>query len=319
MPAITVQQVISAARDKLTDNASVSAGQVVTDTEMLQYMQLALLEMNQILRIVDTPFTRREITLLITPNINRIPLGVTGYLSDASQIGEMFERRVVSYTALTTISSLADTLTFTTTDPHGLLVGGEFEIVSSSFPWLDGSYVAGLVPSPTQVTAGPNRLISAVGASSGFLVVGQGAWSPVLMVDNLVPLEAPVESLSAVQMGDYGLRFNPVIAARELRVEVFPGVAAIPSLSDTLLIPDAISYLAGKCALEAHMAKGGNAERISALRQELYGVSEDPANIEGGSAGLLRRGFILQAQWKRRVRRRFRDIRQPNYPAFVRF
>lgn len=319
MATITVQQVIDAARIKLTDNASVSAGRVVTDTEMLQFMQLALLEMNQILRVVDTPFTRREITLMVTPNINRLPIGTTGYIPDVSQMGEIFERKVVSYVSLSSVALLSELLVFTTADPHGLSVGDQFDIVSSTYPWVDGSYVAAVVGSSTQVTAGPVRVQSTVGASTGFLVVGQGAWSPVALVDNLVPLEAPVESIAAVQMGDFGLRFNPVIGYRELKIECFPGVAAIPNLTDTLLIPDAIAYLAGKLALEAHKAKSGNAERISALARELYGITEDPGNIEGGSAGLLRRGFILQGQWKRRIRRRFRDIRQPNYPAFVRF
>lgn len=319
MAAITIQQVLNATRDKLSDNAAVSAGRIVTDSEFLQFLQLALLEMNQILRVVDTPFTRREITLLITPNVNRVPIGTAPYITDMSQFGEITERKVVSHVAISNVAAVGDLLTFTTVDPHGLGVGDDFEIVETALQWLDGSYVASVVPLTTTVIAAGIAIRGAVGASTGFLVRGQGAWSPVVLTDNLVPLEAPVESVSAVQMGDNGLRFNPVIGYRELKIECFPGVAAIPSLSDTLLIPDSIQFLAGRCALEAHSAKGGNPERIAALRRELYGVSEDPANIEGGSAGLLRRGYILQSQWKRRIRRRFRDVRQPHYPAFVRF
>jgi len=320
VPAITIQQVIDAARVKLTDNASVSAGRIVADTEMLQFMQFALLEMNQILRVVDTPFTRRELFLLITPNTNHYPIGVAPYLTDASQIGEIFERKVDRFVSVTNVAVIGDTYTFTTGAAHGMNVGDQFEIMQTAFPAVDGSYVAALVPTGSSVTAGPNRLIGSVGATAtGYLVVGQGSWSPVVVVDNLVPLEAPVESVSALQMGDFGFRFNPVIGYRELKFECYPGIAALPALNDQILIPDSLAYLAGKCALEAHKAKGGNGERISALARELYGISEDPGNIEGGSAGLLQRGFILQAQWKRRIRRRFRDIRQPNYPAFVKF
>jgi len=321
VPNITIQQVIDAARIKLTDNASVSAGRVVTDTEMLQFMQLALLELNQILRVVDTPFTRREVSVLIGPNMNRIPLFYGDYIPDASQFGEIFERKVDYSVGLTNISDDGVNITFTTNPAHTFLVGEQFTAFSTNFPWVNGEYVVNSVPLATTLTAGPinPRYPASGGASGGGLARGQGAWSPVVLVDNLVPLESPVESISAVQMGDFGLRFNPIIGSRLLKLECFPGVASLPALSDRLLIPDSIAYLAGKCALEAHKAKGGNAERISALSRELYGLSEDPGNIEGGSAGLLRRGFILQNQWKRRIRRRFRDIRQPNYPAFVRF
>lgn len=321
MATITVQQVIDAARIKLTDNASVSAGRVVTDTEMLQFMQLALLEMNQILRVVDTPFTRREITVLVPPNTNFLPLFSADYIPDASQFGEIFERKLDYLVGITNVADDGTSYTFTTSGAHSLLVGDPIEIACLSFPWVSGSWIVNTVPLGTTFTVGPirPRVPTVTGAGSGYVMRGIGAWSPVVLVDNLVPLEAPVESIAAVQMGDGGLKFNPIIGNRELKIECFPGVAAIPNLTDTLLIPDAIAYLAGKLALEAHKAKSGNAERISALARELYGITEDPGNIEGGSAGLLRRGFILQGQWKRRVRRRFRDIRQPNYPAFVRF
>lgn len=321
MPNITIQQVIDAARVKLMDNASVSAGRIVTDAEMLQFMQLALLEMNQILRVVDTPFTRREISVLITPLMNRIPLFFANYLPDVSQIGEIFERKVSEFSVLTGMTDDGVDFTYTTSAPHSFSVGDELIVMTTAFPQVNGTYVVNAVPTGSSVKAGPGlpRAVALGGATDGYLAKGVGAWNPVVLVDNLVPLDTPVESIAAVQMGDYGLRFNPVIGNRLLKLECFPGVAAIPALTDRLLIADSISYLAGKCAMEAHKAKGGNAERISALARELYGISEDPGNIEGGSAGLLRRGFILQSQWKRRVRRRFRDIRQPNYPAFVRF
>lgn len=324
MPNFTIANVLASARDKLGDNSSVAAGRVVSDSELLGFLQSALLEFRQISRNHFTAYyTRRDLFLLISPNIGLYPIDAYGILPDVSLIDEVWERKVEMSESLTNTTIITgDVVTITTSGNHGRSIGDQIQIVNSGFKWLNGLHTVLLVPGATQMTLAGVRSLTAAGAETNagaYVLYSIGAWNRVGVSSRHLTSDAPLENIPLITLDDGGIRINPVTNERVLRLRTFVGIEAIPATTDTLIFPESQEYLALKIAILGHMAKGGNPDRIQALRDELYGPGGDAANIVGGAAKLLIRGIVLQAQQVRNIRPRFRPPRQVSTPAYIKF
>lgn len=322
MASFTVADVLSNARDKLGDNSAVTAGRVISDAEFLSFMQSALLELNQITRnITGNAFSKRETFVFVPINSGLILWDHLNVLTDAAVLDGIWERKVQSYQGISNVSTTLDAATITTIDPHGRSVGEQVTVTGSAFSWINGLHTVGIVGGANSITVFAVRATTVGGAeTSGAsrLMYGIGNWTPITPTNLHLGADIPLEGINSVTFVDNGIRINPVNNERMLRISVLLGADTKPATTDQILYGDSIEYLALKIALLGHTSKGGNPERIAALREQLYGFNGDPANITGGAAALVRRGFILQGQWARNVRPRFRPPKTPTYPAIVR-
>lgn len=324
MPNLTVDNVLTSVRSKLGDNTAVAAGRVVSNTELLDFMQSALLEFNQITRHLNTAyFARREMFVHVVPNVGFIPIDAFGILTDISLIEEAWERKVETYVSVTNVAAAttAELITFTTGAAHNLSLGNQFQIVGSVFNWANGLYTATIVPGATSVIT-TGRPLTAGGAETNTgarLLYSIGAWNRVGISGRHLTSDLPIENIPLITLEDGGIRINPVNGDRVLKVMALVGIDTVPLTTDILGYPESQEFLALKTALVAHMSKGGNPDRIRAIREELYGQGGDPANIVGGAAKLLVRGIVLQGQNVRYIRPRFRPPRQVSTPAYIKF
>lgn len=322
MASFTVADVLSNARDKLGDNTAVSAGRVITDAEFLSFMQSALLELNQITRnITGNAFSKREVYVFVPVNSGLILWDHLNILTDAAILDGIWERKIQTYQGITNVSVLVDVATITTDAPHGRSVGDQVTATGSIFPWINGLHTIGSVGGANSISVFAVRATTAGGAeTSGAsrLMYGIGNWTPITPTNVHLGVDQPLDGVNSVTFVDNGIRINPVNNERMLRISVLLGADTKPATTDQILYGDSIEYLALKIALLGHTSKGGNPERIAALREQLYGPGGDPASISGGAAALVRRGLILQGQWARNVRPRFRPPKTPTFPAIVR-
>lgn len=324
MPNLTVANVITSVRDKLGDNTGVTAGRVVSDSELLSFLQSALLEFRQITRHWGTAyFARRTLFLHIVPNVSLYPIDAYNQLADVSLVEEVWERKVESWQNITDVDATAgaELATVTVAANHGRSVGDVVQIVGSEHKWLNGLQIIALVPSATSVTfMGVRPLtVSSSASTAARMLYSVGPWNPVGVNSRYIAADTPVEGIPYITLEDNGIRFSPVLSERVLQLRALIGIESVPQTTDVLIYPESQEYLALKVAILAHSSKGGNPERIQALSNQLYGANGDAANIVGGAALLLLRGIALQGQQVRRVRPRFRPPRRISTPVLVRF
>lgn len=323
MPTLTVANVLASARDKLGDNTGVSAGRVVSDSELLGFLQSALLEFFQLTRNITTAyFARRDMFVHVVQNVGWIPIDAFGVLTDISLIDEAWERKVSAWVGISTVAGAtsSDVITFTTVDPHGRAVGDQVQVVNSVFNWANGLFVTALVGGATSLTV-TGRPLTAGGAetNSARLLSSIGAWNRVGISTRHLTSDLPIDNIPLITLEDGGIRINPVNNDRVLKLKVLLGIDTIPLTTDILVYGESQEYLALKIALLAHTSKGGNPDRIAALTTMLYGPGGDPANLRGGAAKLLVQGLVLQSQQVRQIRPRFRPPRQVSTPAYIKF
>lgn len=324
MPNLTVANVITSVRDKLGDNTGVTAGRVVSDSELLSFLQSALLEFRQITRHWGTAyFARRTLFLHVVPNIGLYPIDAYNILGDVSLVEEIWERKVESWQNITDVDATAgiDLATVTLDANHGRSVGDAVQVVGSEHKWLNGLRIIATVPSAASVSfTGVRTLtVSTSTSTAARMLYSVGPWNPVGINSRHIATDAPLEGIPYITLEDGGIQFNPVISERVLQLRALVGIESVPQSTDVLIYPESQEYLALKVAILAHASKGGNPDRIQALSNQLYGANGDAANIVGGAALLLLRGIALQGQQVRRVRPRFRPPRRVSTPVLVRF
>lgn len=324
MPNLTVANVITSVRDKLGDNTGVTAGRVVSDSELLSFLQSALLEFRQITRHWGTAyFARRTLFMHVVPNVGLYPIDAFNQLADVSLVEEAWERRVESWQEIADVDATAGTSLATVTlfTDHGRSVGDTVQIVGSEHKWLNGLQIIALVPTTASVTfTGMKPLsVSTSTSTAARMLYSVGHWSPVGINARHLSTDTAIDGIPFITLDDGGIRLSPVVSERVLQLRALIGIESVPQTTDVLIYPESQEYLALKVAILAHSSKGGNPERIAALSNQLYGAGGDPANIVGGAALLLLRGIALQGQQVRRVRPRFRPSRGVSTPVLVRF
>jgi len=318
----TIANVISAARDKLGDNTAVAAGLVVTDAEFLSFIRTAQLELRQICRNISSAYAfRREMYVFVAPNVGLIQIDYDNVLKDVAILDKIWERKVDSYQSIANVAGGTGFATVTLFTPHGRLAGDQVQIANSAFDWINGLRTIASVGGSTNVLIGGVRgqTGGAETSSGAVMMYSTGSWNIVGVSGNHITTDIPIENIPLVTLVDGGIRINPVSQARVMKITCLMGASNTPATGDVILFGDSFEFLALKAALLAHISKAGNPERVAALMTELYGPGGDAANVVGGAAKLLRRGFTLQSQWVRRIRPRFRAPRQVPTQVYIRF
>jgi len=321
MPDVTIQAVITTARDKIGDNTSTTAGQVYSDSELLSYINSALLEINQVCRVVANPWTRREIFAYVPANSSFVLWDQSNQLSDAALLQDIRYRGINSVLTISSVNvGSSPAVTITTGSAHGLIVGDQFQVVGSDQKWLNGIYSVTGVPGASQLTTSPVYIpVGAATTTVGNVIISTGAWNPVHVAQGIVYDESTVDGIPSVTWEDHGIRFSPVLNPQLLRVIALLGPLDNAQLTDQLVNAESKEALALKIALIGMGAKGGSMETIEFLRTELYGEGGNAGDVRGGAMMLLRRSLVLQAQAVRQIRPRFRPFRTPYSPGFARF
>lgn len=321
MPEVTIQDVVTTARNKIGDNTSTTAGQVYSDTELLSYINSALMEVNQICRVVTNPWTRREIFAYVPTNTSFVLWDHNNQLSDAALLQGIWYRGVDSVFSIASVNvSAPPGIIVECGSNHGLVVGDSFQIVGSDQKWLNGIYSVTGVPGATQLTTTPVYIpVGAATTTVGNVIVSNGDWNPVTVGQGVIFDNATINDIPRVSWEDHGIRFSPVLGPKIIRVFALLGPQDAAALTDKLVYAEAKEALALKIALIAMGAKGGSLDTIEFLRTELYGQGGNAGDVKGGAMMILRRSLILQAQNIRQIRPRFRPFRVPYSPGFARF